>query len=104
MSYVQDSTLRTCDWPGCFATYDATTGPRGQTAERHWRNHPTFGLHLCGDHSPAWGSGDGPHAPHLNHGTQTSVCNCGALLPGMTLGDMSDAYLIHLARIAQSSP
>lgn len=99
MSAVWDSTLRVCDWPTCGASYDATTGPTGQAPGRVWRNHLTFDLHLCGDHSPAWGSGDGPHAPHLDHSTSKSACNCGVPLPGLTLGEMSDAYLAHIAQV-----
>ena len=100
MSYVPDSTLRVCDWPECEASYDATTGPEGQTAEHHWRHHRTFELHMCGYHSPVWGAGYGPHAPRLDHATRTSACNCGTPLPGQNLGEMSDAYLSHLAEIA----
>ncbi|MFC5744800.1 hypothetical protein [Actinomadura rugatobispora] len=44
MSYVPESTMRRCDVPGCPAEYDATTGPEGQTAERHWLHHKTFDM------------------------------------------------------------
>lgn len=98
MSYVADSTLRRCDAPGCAADYDAWTGPKGQTAERHWLHHPTFDLHMCPDHKDLWSlDKSGPHCPNLDHATRAAACSCGHPLPGPTLGRMTDAYLTHLA-------
>ena len=105
MSYVRDSTMRTCNGPGCPAAYDAVPGPAGQTAERHWLMHPTFGMHMCPDHSPLWKRDrSGPHCPNLDHETSTAACSCGHPMPGPTLGQMGRAYLDHLAALDPAYP
>ncbi|MFV2172300.1 hypothetical protein ACFHW2_12050 [Actinomadura sp. LOL_016] len=97
MSYVPDSAMRTCDRPSCTAAYDAATGPKGQTAERHWLLHKTFGMHMCPDHSGLWRRDkSGSHCPDLDRATRTAACSCGRPLPGPTLGDMKRTYLEHL--------
>lgn len=96
VAYLPNSTLRACDYPRCGATFDAATGPLGQTLVWCWRLHKTFGLHLCPDHSGLWGGGEGPHVPRLNYAERTTSCSCGEHLPGITLGEMAQAYLAHL--------
>lgn len=88
MSYVADSHDRACDAPGCAASYDAATGP---TPGQRWLMYPTFGMHLCPDHTWLWHS----HRPGLDHTTRTAACACGLALPGPTLGDMERAWLSH---------
>lgn len=102
MAHLPDSTLRSCDYPGCSAIYDAVTGPPGQTPDRCWRRHRSFFLELCPDHSPLWGGGDGPHVPRLNRETSAASCSCGEGLPGVTLGQMKEAYQGHLRSVFEA--
>jgi hypothetical protein len=102
MSYLPDSTFRACDAPGCTATYDAVTGPLGQTPERCWRLHRTFSLHLCPDHSWLTGAGEGPHMPRLDRESRSASCSCEESLPGITLGQMKEAYRRHIASLPEA--
>jgi hypothetical protein len=106
VSYVDNSTMRACDGPGCAEAYDAMTGPTGHDTPTPWRLHKTFGLHMCPGHAAAfWGPGDGPHVPHLeNRETTTAACSCGHVLPGPTLGDMRTSYLDHLGAQREGKP
>lgn len=65
--------LRWCDWPGCWRSYNATTGPVGEPG---WMRHPRPQVLLCPTHDPAghrptfdWTPGD----DHI-----TAGCQCGA--------------------------
>lgn len=92
MSYAPDA-MRCCDAPGCTAEYEALRPDRPG-----WRQHPTFGLHMCPDHAPVYW-GPGAHVPRLDRETLAAACSCGQRLPGRTLGDMSAAYLDHLTTL-----
>ncbi|HEY3683439.1 MAG TPA: hypothetical protein VGL93_10390 [Streptosporangiaceae bacterium] len=105
MSYGPEA-LRTCDGPGCGASYDAIEVMTGRARATGWRQFPSLSLHMCGDCAPRWwAAGDGPHVPAVHH-THTPAgsvvdCACGAST-GLrrTLGELAAAYLAHLAEIA----
>lgn len=99
MGYLINSTLRPCDHPGCPATYDAVTGPEGQTPGWCWRRHRTFSLNLCPDHSWLWGGGEGPHVPRLDRVSSSASCSCEEALPGVTLGEMARSYVSHISQL-----
>ncbi len=70
---VDPALLRWCDWPGCWRSFDATTGPVGEPGWMH-HHHPT--TLLCPTHDPAghrpdftWTNGDN---------CITALCECGA--------------------------
>lgn len=110
MSYVRDSRMRTCDWPGCSDAYDAATGAKCVPGETPWRMHKTFGLHMCGNHVPLTfgddSGGGGPHCPRFVHGTNLAGCSCGQILAAgrYTLGEVKEAYREHLTAVAPDAP
>lgn len=104
MSYGPVGTTdRLCDWPTCTDLYDALAVMEGTASAPGWRMHPTFSLHMCGEHAPLTfgGNGDGPHCPRIVHGTSLAACSCGVVLTAgrRTLGQMTDAYRAHLADV-----
>ena len=71
---IDPALLRWCDWPGCWRSYDATTGPVGEPG---WMMHRRPMVLLCPDHDPAG------HRPSFDTWTRgdkhlTARCECGA--------------------------
>ena len=99
-----DSTRRICDRPGCAAFYDAVAVLSGWERADGWRMYPTFGLHMCDAHAWLWT--DGVHKPELNRDDRTAACSCGMRLTSQqrTLGEIKDAYRLHLAAVLDGAP
>ncbi|TDC02203.1 hypothetical protein E1091_01315 [Micromonospora fluostatini] len=70
LAQVNPGLLRWCDWSGCVASYDATTGP----GESGWMRHRSDAL-LCPEHD-----GRGHHPSFTWHPELTALiaaCSCG---------------------------
>ncbi len=69
---VDPALLRWCDWPGCWRSFDATTGPVDEPGWMH-HHHPT--TLLCPTHDPA---GHRPNFTWTNGDDYiTAMCECG---------------------------
>lgn len=71
---IDPALLRWCDWPGCWRSYDATTGPVGEPG---WMAHRRPMVLLCPTHDQAG------HRPGFDHWTKgdphlIARCECGA--------------------------
>jgi hypothetical protein len=65
--------LRWCEWPGCWRSFDAFTGP----TDPGWRNHRQPRILLCPGHDTAGHQpGIGAWEPGDDH--LTALCQCGA--------------------------
>lgn len=70
---VDPALLRWCEWPGCWRSFDATTGPRGEPG---WVNHRHPSTLLCPDHDPGGHRPDFTWTPGDSH--VVALCECGA--------------------------